>query len=387
MLMQVKSGPTEVVELTPRGRGALAVVLVAGPEAAVAVDARFHAASGRALIELPIGRIAVGHWGSPDGEQLIVCRRAADRVEIHCHGGRAAVAAVVDQLREYGCHATPWQDWTRRTAEDPLRAAARIALADAPTQRTAAILLDQFHGALGTAVVAALEATQANQWPAAKSTIEALLGFGDLGLHLTEPWRVVLAGWPNVGKSSLINALAGHERAIVCDRPGTTRDVVTNTTAIDGWPILLSDTAGLCDSADELEAAGVARAAAAVAEADLVILVRDASEPGDVAAPNDDIAARLSSTARLLCVLNKIDLLAVPPAGTSHDVLTSATTGRGIGELTAAIGRALVPVAPPGGAGVPFTLEQIVALQRARTHVERRDRVAACGVLQSLLAP
>ena len=83
---------------------------------------------------------------------------------------------------------------------------------------------------------------------AAAARIREWLAWEDFGLHLTRPWNVVLAGRPNVGKSSLINALLGYTRSIVFDQPGTTRDVVTAATAIDGWPIELSDTAGLRES-------------------------------------------------------------------------------------------------------------------------------------------
>jgi len=382
--MVAKNGTTEVIELTPRGRGALAVVLVAGPEAVGAVDACFHAASGRSLAQEPIDRIVLGRWGGPDGEELIVCRRAAERVEVHCHGGVAAVGAVVEQLAERGCQRTTWQDWELRTDAVPLRAAARVALAAAPTQRTAAILLDQYQGALAAAVRTVLDAALADKWQEAASVLDELLRYRELGRHLTEPWRVVLAGRPNVGKSSLINALAGHTRAIVCDQPGTTRDVVTTTTAIDGWPIQLSDTAGLRDARDELEAAGVARAGAALGEADLVILIFDATEADDVAAPRYVFEARLPATARVLRVLNKVDLLSMQPTAAGHDVLTSAVTGRGIDALVSAIGRTLVPEAPAAGAAVPSTADQVAALEAARDAVARRD-AAACATLESLL--
>ena len=138
------------------------------------------------------------------------------------------------------------------------------------------MLLDQYHGALAAAIRATLAAAASGDWQTASATIDALLAHRGVGEHLTTPWRVVLAGPPNVGKSSLKNALVGYQRAIVCDLPGTTRDVVATTTAIDGWPIQLADTAGLRDAADELEAAGVARAARALAAADLVVLVDEA---------------------------------------------------------------------------------------------------------------
>jgi len=379
---------TKVVELTARGRAAVAVVLVDGPDAVRAADECFEAASGSALANTPIGRIVLGRWraaraGSsptPLGEELIACRRSRDRLEIHCHGGVAAVRAVVERLCECGCRPVPWQDWVLDTEPDPIRAAAQIALAAAPTARTAAVLLDQFHGALTTAVRAALAAAGMDDWPLAAATIDAVLAHRDLGEHLTAPWRVVLAGPPNVGKSSLKNALVGYQRAIVRDLPGTTRDVVTTTTAIDGWPVQLADTAGLRDAADELEAAGVTRAAAAVAAADLVVLVDEMGRELDI--------GNWPTTTPVLRVLNKIDLVAPAelPAEGPWDELTSALTGEGIERLVAAIGRRLVPTPPAAGEAVPFTAEQIDRLTEARTAAERRDAMALVACLQPLLA-
>ena len=111
----------------------------------------------------------------------------------------------------------------------------------------------------------------------AAKIVDQILEYRDVGLHLTMPWRVVIAGPPNVGKSSLMNAIAGYQRAIVSPLPGTTRDVVTITTAINGWPVQIADTAGLRDTVDELESAGIALAGAVVEQADLVIVVSDAS--------------------------------------------------------------------------------------------------------------
>ncbi len=105
-----------------------------------------------------------------------------------------------------------------------------------------------------------------------------MLARAPLGLHLTKPWQIVIAGPPNVGKSSLLNAFVGYQRAIVFDQPGTTRDVVTAATAIDGWPVQVSDTAGLRSSADPLETAGADSAAQQARAADCLLLVFDASQ-------------------------------------------------------------------------------------------------------------
>ena len=105
--------------------------------------------------------------------------------------------------------------------------------------------------------------------------IAILLARADLGRHLVRPWSVVLAGPVNVGKSSLINALAGYGRSIVHHAPGTTRDAVTAATAIDGWPVELCDTAGLRPAATPVERAGIERAQERLAQADLAVLVFD----------------------------------------------------------------------------------------------------------------
>ncbi len=369
---------TRVIELTPAGRAAVAVLLVAGPEAVEIVDKCVHRRDDRKLREFPVDRVLVGRWGSPGGEELLVCRRSEDRVEIHCHGGAAAIREVIDRLCERGCEPIRWQDWLQETAADPIRAAAQVALAEAPTARTAAVLLDQFDGALADALRAALDAVAASDWQTATATLDAVLGQRGVGLHLTTPWRVVLAGRPNVGKSSLMNALVGFQRAIVCDLPGTTRDVVTAVTAIDGWPIQLADTAGLRETRDEIESAGVERAAAAVGDADLVLLVDDAWGDGEIVVP---------TRVPLLRVLNKIDLLPASPALAKRrfGVRTSVETGAGIAELVAAVGAALVPTPPAAGAAVPFTAEQVKCFQAALAAARQRDAAAVLSSLRPLV--
>jgi tRNA modification GTPase len=387
------ASPTFVVELTPTGRAAVAVVLVTGPEALRAVDRFFVAANRWQIADTPIGRILLGRWNGPAGEELIVCRRAADEIEIHCHGGLAAVRAVTEQLCEVGCQPMNWQDWLGRTVADPIHAAAQIALAEAPTERTAAILLDQFHGALAATTSRAMDGAAVGDWSATIKSLDAALRHRAVGLRLTTPWQVVIAGRPNVGKSSLMNALVGYQRAIVCDLPGTTRDVVGATTAIDGWPVHFSDTAGLHDTADELEAAGIERTNAALAGADLVLLIDDATGSPDFGMSNilehaRSLVACLPPESKVLHVLNKIDLLLPHDrdrANQHYDALTSALAGQGIGALVAAIGRSLVPAPPPAGAAIPFTADQVAQLEAARAAAERHDAAAVIASLRPLL--
>ncbi len=254
---------TFVSVLTPPGRGAVAVIAVEGPDALRFVSQFFQPASQRPLAHRKIGAIVYGRWSDASdgtaagmvGEDVIVCRRNETSIEVHCHGGVAASERIVGDLTEVGATAEKWTTWVERHEASRIRAAARIALAHCKTQKTATLLLDQYNGALQRElqrIVDQLQQVQSTPTAGAgkigddcRHAIVQLLARAAIGLHLTEPWQVVIAGPPNVGKSSLINAILGYQRAIVFDQPGTTRDVVTALTALDGWPIEFSDTAGL----------------------------------------------------------------------------------------------------------------------------------------------
>lgn len=357
------AAPTQVVVLTPPGRGAVATVRVEGPQAAERVAAHFRSASGLVLNEQPVGKILFGRWGgaagADAGEELVIARRGARAWEIHGHGGAAAVAAIVQSLVADGCEKIAWRDWLRQIDPDPLRAEARLALADARTERTAAILLDQYHGALRAAVEQILAAFRACEAAEAERQLRELLRREPLGRHLVAPWRVVLAGRPNVGKSSLVNALIGYRRAIVYDQPGTTRDVVTANMAFDGWPVELADTAGLRAGGEAIETLGVERARAEQAAADVVVLVFDASAPWS--GEDQQLADAWPRAPR---VHNKADLPrddSPRPAG----LLVSAKTGHGIEDLAAAIGGRLWPEPTPPGLPVPFAERHFAALRAA----------------------
>ncbi len=352
--------PTYVVLLTPPGRGAVATLVVDGPVAVSAVESSFKpAARGKSLRDFADGRIVFGRWRE-GGEEIVACRTAEEHIELSCHGGRLAAQRIEQDLIQHGCQPLDWTDWLQVRATDgseKIEAEARIALAAARTERTAGILLDQLHGALDREINAIGELATASPEQARKR-LQILLDRSAVGLHLTTPWRIVLAGRPNVGKSSLINALVGYSRAIVFDQPGTTRDVVTATTAIDGWPVEFADTAGLRTPADTLEAAGIERTRAQMLAADLLLLVFDLTQPW-----TQDDEALVSQWPQAIPVFNKLDLPRHESKSRPHGTKTSAVTRQGIDDLLRQIAQRLVPDPPEPGSPVPFTDRQVRLLQ------------------------
>jgi tRNA modification GTPase len=245
--------------------------------------------------------------------------------------------------------------------------------------RTAEILLEQAQGALAGAV-RELMTTMTSDPAAALHHLETLRRHAAIGVRMVTGWRVVLAGRPNVGKSRLLNALAGYTRAIVDAAPGTTRDVVTVRTAIDGWPVELADTAGLRDPESPIEAAGIALARARQRASDLLILVLDRSEPW-----TGDDRALVEAAHSSMIVANKSDLPAAWEPMPGAMLVVSAERGDGIGALIGALGRRVVPTPPPPGAAVPFRPGQWRQIERAYTALQGGDRGSALRHLQALL--
>jgi tRNA modification GTPase len=300
---------------------------------------------------------------------------------------------MVRSLVDAGCQLATWREWLGRNEVDPITVQAQVALAQVRTLRAAAILLDQFQGALRRELDAVRLALEERDRHRARHVLQSIQSHAPTGLHLVQPWRVVLVGPPNVGKSSLMNALVGYRRAIVYDQAGTTRDVVTAMTAVDGWPVELADTAGLCETQDSLEQAGVSRTHEELARADAVVLVFDATEPESVE------HRRLRETwPNAICVCNKSDLkvhhgrsrsqagawergnksdLQAHHSPRTDSIRTSAAAGTGIDALLAAIAQRIVPCPPPPRAAVPFLPEHVEAIEGALSELERDDYVAA----------
>jgi tRNA modification GTPase len=227
---------------------------------------------------------------------------------------------------------------------------------------------------------------------AIRASLDAVLARARQGVLLREGMTVVLAGRPNVGKSSLLNALAGAELAIVTPIPGTTRDRVAETVQIEGVPVHVVDTAGLREASDEVERIGVARSWSAIEDADAVVWVRDLTALDDAEACTADAAirarlpARLREEGRVLEVHSKLDLVpdarprlsavAAPPG--EAPLRLSARTGAGLDALRA---RLLALAGWQSDAEDVFIARtrHLEALKRSRRHVEAADALAARG--------
>jgi tRNA modification GTPase len=375
-----------VTQLTPEGRGAIAVVRVWGPDAIDVTSDVFRSRGRLSLAQTPPGRLRLGRMGDALGDEVVavVLDSATPAVEVQCHGGAAAVELVVAALEKAGAMRTePWQA-TEQLAGDRLSAAAFSDLAHASTILTAEILLDQAQGAL-RGELARLAETIDQQPAQALADVEELIRRATVGVRLLFGWRVVIAGRPNVGKSRLLNALAGFPRAIVDPAPGTTRDAVTIRTSFGGWPVEIVDTAGLRTTDDAIESLGIAMSHREQERADLVLLVLDRSEP--LQSTDRRLVATMTGA---LPIANKSDLapawsVADIPIEARDIVTVSADRGDGVTSLIATIAERLVPDPPPVGKAVPFRPAHIDDLSQVRTCLLANDRTAAVLRLSSMI--
>lgn len=329
---------------TARGVAALAVVRLSGPMAVSIADASFRGSDGR-LADAPTRTLHVGHWldgsGVPVDRVVVGLFRAPnsptgeDVVEISCHGGQVVTARILARLYESGARPARAGEFTQRAfvhgkldlaqaeaVADIIHAQADRAHAAAQRQldgRFSALLgrlRDELTG-LCALVELELDFSDTDQVFADLQRLRAVLRqcrgtIGDLVSHartgsiLRDGVRVVIAGRPNAGKSTLLNALVGHDRVIVSEIEGTTRDLVEVDLELDGLVFRLVDTAGIREVGDEIEAEGIRRAREAAKAADIVLYVFDA----ELGLQSDEEASvhRLRSTDRpVVLVANKID--------------------------------------------------------------------------------
>ena len=383
---QAAGGALRVTLLSAPGRSALAVVGLTGAGCVELATSCFAPHGGTPLTERPVGAICVGRW-IPSGEELIIVRTSAASLELHCHGGTAAAEAVLVSLESGGAVRQPWPQWFTDSGVATIETEARTALARAGGPRAARILSRQVAGALQreldrlTALVTAEKLSTAMR-AEVLAALDRLALAARIGLRLVSPWRVVVVGKVNAGKSSLVNALVGYARSLVALEPGTTRDVLHASLVLAGWEIELADTAGLREESAEVlsvttaltsrplgggpvrdvEREGIGRGMAAAAAADLVLRVVDCRK-----APRANHAY-----ANELLVLSKIDLAGPTTAQNWPDsaVQTSALAGTGIDALAAGMISRLMPedLADPLllSGPVPFTQRQVEIIAQLR---------------------
>jgi tRNA modification GTPase len=318
---------------TAAGRAAVAMVRVSGPKAAMATGALAgdvpppRRASVRQLFDAAgreVDRALVLWFPAPHSYT------GEDCAEFHLHGGPAVVAALLEALQGLGLRLAEPGEFTRRAFENgklDLAQAEGIAdLVEAETEQQRRQALEQVGGRLseirarwGDALTEALALFEAavdfpdEELPAdvaarARPVLQALLAEIEAaaadaarGERVREGYRVALLGAPNAGKSTLLNALAGREAAIVTATPGTTRDVIEVPMVLAGYKLLLADTAGLREAETEIEAEGVRRARAWAEAADLRLWLVDGAEPEPAAVPHELQPGDL-------CILTKRDL-------------------------------------------------------------------------------
>ena len=343
---------------------AIAVIEIQGPLVDTWLAEYWKPAHGSPLLSLNTIRYGSLATSQQASESVVVCKTAPHRAEIHCHGGSLAASCILDSLQKHGFLIQSTSQWLSQHQPDEIRAQAAHILLHAKTLRTTRILLDQFNGALSNAFQRIENLIDQGNWTDAQSELQALQQWESLGSHLTNPYTVLLCGPPNVGKSSLLNRLLGYQRAIVHEQAGTTRDLLAEESSIGGWPVRLLDSAGVRQTHDGIEQAGIERAIEASREADLILLLVDPSQGWTD--EHERLAAALQTNiSKCKIVQTKCDMLAdttqAPSihrsqtnAATNAAINVSAKTGEGIEELMKHVQTWLVPTEPGTGQGVPF---------------------------------
>jgi tRNA modification GTPase len=392
---RVNLDDTIVAIATPPGRGGIGVIRIAGSEAMTMASAMLRLKHplepGRAIFGELIAAEApsrqtpgsskdhaeaapAAQKSSTRIDEVVVTYFARphsyttdDIIEISAHGSPVVLHHIIELMLAKGARLAEPGEFTMRAflngRIDLTQAEAVRDLINAQTLYQAKVAAQQLDGALSrqlqpikkdlVELIAALEAgidfaeDDISVMPApvileriatVRSPLELLAATFLYGKIVNQGLTLAIVGRPNVGKSSLFNCLVERQRAIVTATPGTTRDLVTETVALDGIPVHLVDTAGIRDAIDEAESIGVTKSFEALADADLVLIVVDASQPNE---EDDQKLLKIAQGTRSILVKNKSDLAPQSDARAIHDHLrglrTSATGGTGIRELRSEI--------------------------------------------------
>ena len=372
--------------LTPPGEGGISVIEVRGPRAAKAIDRLFTSPRGVSISSAETGQLLYGtlaREGEALDEALVACVESGGEAvfEVNCHGGAIASERVLAALEAEGVERVGAGERLSHLrgggAVDCIAAEAAERIPKAPTMLAVGHLVDQYRGALASeAKRLAVMAGESAGREAVGDRLNRLLATERFGRGLTEHPRVVLAGRPNVGKSTLANALLRFDRMIVHHVPGTTRDAVDEVFSIGGVPFLLVDIAGIRETDHEIEREGVMRGREEIGRADIVLVVFDGSAPLQ---PEDTEFLKDQSERTHIAVVNKCDL---PPVIDVSEierafgrtlVSVSGVTDEGITELEERILGAACPVLPARGEPVVFTERQGTCLREGLQAAEAGD--------------
>ncbi len=402
---------------TPPGVGGIAVVRLSGPDALPILECMFAPIQRGAWkpFRMRFGRV-VTPGGETVDEALAVYMRAPhsftaeDVVEISCHGGPLIVDRVLALALAGGARPAEPGEFTMRAflngRIDLTQAEATLDVINARTETGLALAQAQLGGWLA-GTVGRVRAELLNplayltamiDFPedevdaeeivppieAALRQIERLRASAEQGMIYRQGARAALVGVPNVGKSSLLNALLRADRAIVTPVPGTTRDTLEEMANIGGIPIVLVDTAGIAETSDMVEQIGIERSRAALQSADMALLVLDATRPLTDA---ERELATLTRSKPTIVVLNKVDLLSIDKMtreqddvmaclpdhlvtpSSCHLVSLSALTGAGLDDLTQAMVQVLASQTLNGDAQLVTNPRHHDALMRAAIHL------------------
>ena len=388
---------------TPPGRGGIGIVRISGAAALgiaqAVLDSGPTLEPRRAtLTRAASDEVVATYFPSPHSYT------GQDVVELSAHGSPVVLTGLVQAALRAGARLAEPGEFTLRAflngKRDLIQAEAVADLIEASTPLQARVAFDQLDGTLTRRiadmdaelfdVIARLEASldfpdegyhfvepddAAQRLAGVMGIVDELLADGQRGRMIREGATVVVAGRPNVGKSSIFNRLAGSDRAIVTEIPGTTRDLVTERVEIGGLAVTLVDTAGWRDTIDVIEREGVARSVQARQVADVVVLVLDRSEA--LTAEDEELLTQTNVRARVL-VANKSDR---PSAFERSDVVcASAKTGDGLDAVRCAITRALTQQAPLRDTAALSNVRHIALLEQARAQLARAQAAATSGV-------
>jgi tRNA modification GTPase len=388
---------------TAPGRGGIGIIRVSGPQLGPFIFA---------LLGLPLSPrhahycVFRNHDGAALDQGIALFFSAPhsytgeDVLELQGHGGPAVMQSLLKQCLRVGASfgvrmAAPGEFTLRAFLNNKIDLAQAEAIADlidASSEAAARAAMSSFSGVFSKQVnsladsivqlrllieatldfpeeeIEFLEKFQAqDQLLNIQQQLQSILAQSKQGMVLREGLHVVLAGEPNVGKSSLLNALAGEDLAIVTDIAGTTRDKVSQLIHIKGVPITIVDTAGLRDTNDKIESMGIERSWSEIAKADVVLNLKDARSP-DLEL-DEKIARHRSPKSVLLTVLNKVDLLLDSPLTQTNSIFISAKTGLGLDVLT---NQLLELAGWQPGQETPWLARQrhVDALESAARHLE-----------------